>query len=94
MKKSNPKRMKEGIVSALELPRDLAYKESILTLYGRTDLTIENYRSLILYQPDRILVLTQNGPLEILGKSMEISYYTSDEMKITGRICNLQWKNV
>lgn len=94
MKKTNPKKMKAGIVNALELPRDLAYQESILTLYGRTDLTIENYRSLILYQPERILVLTQNGPFEILGKELEIIYYTADEMKITGRICNLQWKNV
>lgn len=94
MKKSKQHKVKSGLVNALELPRDLAYQESILTLYGQTDLTIENYRSLILYQPERILILTQNGLLEILGKSMEIVYYTSDEMKITGRICNLQWKNL
>ena len=93
MKKPRQNKVKNGLVNALELPRDLAYQESILTLLGRTDLTIENYRSLLLYRPERIIVLTQNGPLEIQGRSMEIVYYTADEMKITGCICNFQWKN-
>lgn len=93
MKKPRQPKVKPGLVNALELPRDLAYQEPIFTLSGRAELIIENYRSLILYQPECIIVLTKNGPLEIRGKSMEIIYYTSDEMKITGRICTLQWKN-
>lgn len=93
MKKHRQHKVKNGLVNALELPRDLAYRESILTLFGRTDITVENYRSLLLYHPERIVILTQNGPLEILGRSMEIVYYTSDEMKITGCICNFHWKN-
>lgn len=94
MKKTESSKIKKGLVNALELPRDLAYRESVVTLCGRQNVTIENYRSLILYCPERILVLTENGTLEIQGKSMEIIYYTSDEMKITGCICNLQYKNL
>ncbi len=93
MKKERTRRLKSGFVNVLEIPRDLAYKEALVTLTGKKELVIENYKSILLYRPERVLMLTKNGRLEILGKSMEIVYYTSDEMKITGYILNLRWIN-
>lgn len=94
MRKQKEHRFKSGLARALELPRDLAYRESVLTLSGQTEITVENYRSLLRYCSDQIVVLTRNGPLEIRGKSMEIVYYTEEEMKITGCICQVYWKNL
>ena len=74
MKKNRP--WKEQMVSALELPADLAYSEPIVTLTGTTEALIENYKC----------ILTLRGKVSICGKNLEILWYTPQEMKITGTI--------
>ncbi|MDO5798085.1 MAG: YabP/YqfC family sporulation protein [Eubacteriales bacterium] len=82
MKKQN--KWKENLAEALEIPRDLALKESIFTVTGKSQLQIENYRSILCYEPQEIIVLTFNGKLVIHGKSLKILYYTPEEMQIRG----------
>lgn len=38
---------KNRMVLALELPPDLAYNETIVTLTGQTEAVIENYKSVL-----------------------------------------------
>ena len=40
-------RWKEQMVSALEIPPDLAYSETIITMTGSMEILIENYKSII-----------------------------------------------
>ena len=42
---------KNRMVLALELPPDLAYNETIVTLTGQTEAVIENYKSVFKYTP-------------------------------------------
>lgn len=41
---------KNQMVLALELPPDLAYNETIVTLTGQTEAVIENYKSVFKYK--------------------------------------------
>ncbi len=84
MKKS--RQWKEQMVSALELPADLAYSEPIVTLTGSTEVLIENYKCILAYTDSEIIVLTIRGRVNICGKNLEILWYTPHEMKITGII--------
>ena len=84
MKKTG--RWKEQVVSALEVPPDLAYRETIITLTGSMELLIENYKSISRYTPSEIVVLSLRGKVTICGESLEILWYTSMAMKIKGKI--------
>lgn len=84
MKKNRP--WKEQMVSALELPADLAYSEPIVTLTGTTEALIENYKCILVYTESEIVILTLRGKVSICGKNLEILWYTPQEMKITGTI--------
>lgn len=44
------------MVLALELPPDLAYNETIVTLTGQTEAVIENYKSVFKYTPSEIVI--------------------------------------
>ena len=46
---------KENVVNALEIPKDLAWQDSILTLTGQ-QLCVENYRSILCYQPEYLCI--------------------------------------
>ena len=59
------KNWKENLVTALEVPRDLGLKEAVITVSGRNQARIENYRSILRYREEEIVILTFHGPLVI-----------------------------
>ena len=81
--------LKEQLVTALEVPRDLACKETIVTFTGKNRAVIENYRSILRYTGEEIVVLTYHGRITVFGKRLEIPWYTADEMMPTGVICGM-----
>ena len=82
-------RLKAQLVTALEIPRALACRETIVTFTGRNQAVIENYRSILRYTREEIVVLTFRGRITISGKRLEIPWYTSDEMMLTGVISGM-----
>lgn len=83
------RRWKEQIVTALEIPSDLAYQDSMVTLTGRMEAVVENYRSICRYTSSEIVILTLRGKVTICGKDLEILSYDSCEMKIKGEITGI-----
>lgn len=77
-------RFREELMGSLEVPRDLAMQESILTVTGSSSLCIENYKSIQFYSQENIRILTRAGRIRICGKALKIQYYTCDEMGISG----------
>jgi sporulation protein YqfC len=77
------------MVHAMEIPEDLAYQEPVITMTGRRSVQIENYRSLVRYARDEVLVHTVHGSVKICGTDLEILDYTADEMHITGKISSI-----
>ena len=72
------------MVLALELPPDLAYNETIVTLTGQTEDVIENYK------PSEIVIQSFCGKVTISGKNLEIRWYNSSAMKVTGSIYDIK----
>ncbi|MCD8045838.1 MAG: YabP/YqfC family sporulation protein [Clostridiales bacterium] len=93
---SSKNRMKTGKIAGrmadqFHLPRDLILGEPIVTVTGRGDLTVENYRGILVYETSRIRLSLKHGQLEILGNALNIDYYTNDDMKISGRIDKIEY---
>lgn len=91
MKKQKSKKLVSQVTSRLELPKDLMLGEAIVTITGRSDLIIENYKGILEYLPDRIRLSLKNGQIEICGKALKIEYYTNDDMRIVGRIDRVEY---
>ncbi|MFR0072845.1 MAG: YabP/YqfC family sporulation protein [Blautia caecimuris] len=62
------KQLREGCLTALEVPRDLACRETVVTLTGCSQAVIENYRSILKLTEEEIIVSTFSGKLTIMGK--------------------------
>ena len=82
-------RWKEQMVSALEIPPDLAYSETIITMTGSMEILIENYKSISRYTPTEIVIRSLRGKVSICGKNLEILWYTSSAMKVTVNISGI-----
>ena len=75
------------------LPKEIVSGCCNITAVGQNELIIENYKSILEYQPEKLVVLTKQCRVEIFGKHLEIVYYAKEEMKITGRIECINYKN-
>lgn len=84
---------KEELVENLELPKDLMYGAVLVSITGRQEMLVENYRGILEYNQTNISLQTKNCRVIIHGKNLNISYYTNEEMKITGIIDSVSYEN-
>ncbi|HIW81546.1 MAG TPA: YabP/YqfC family sporulation protein [Candidatus Acetatifactor stercoripullorum] len=87
MKKSknkNPK--KELLVESLQLPKDVCMGALRVTLTGNSEAWIENYRGILEYTEQMILLQAKTCQVCFEGNRLSIDYYTNEDMKISGCI--------
>lgn len=72
-------------------PKDVIQNLPVITILGRNELCIENYRGIIEYTDTLIRVQTRAGQIRIQGKRLRIQYYTNDEMKVSGTLSSLEF---
>ena len=87
----NREQIKEKMVSAMDLPKDVIQNASVITILGRNELCIENYQGIIEYTDALIRVQTRAVQIRIKGTRLRIQYYTNDEMKVTGALSSLEF---
>lgn len=82
---------RELVVESLKLPKDSLLGASILTVTGNSDIFVENYKGIIEYSGEIILLQGKTCKIEILGKRLNIVYYTNEDMKISGCIESIRY---
>ena len=76
---------------AANLPKDVVLGVAIMTLTGHYEVNIENYRGILEYTEQLIRINVRSGQIRITGKSLEINYYTTTDMKITGKVEKIEY---
>ena len=84
--------LKNKVVNASELPKDVVLGMPVVTVTGQMEAVIENYRGIIEYTDSLIRIQTKTGQIRITGKGLQVDYYTNDDMKITGRISAIEYQ--
>lgn len=82
---------KELVVESLKLPKDSLLGASIVTVTGTGEAFVENYKGILEYSSERILLQGKNCKIEVTGKRLNIAYYTNEDMKINGKIEMLRY---
>lgn len=77
----------------LELPKDVMLGAVLLHLTGQSEVEIENFKGIVAFNENQIIITVKNGKLEINGQRLDIKYFTNDELKITGKIHNINYIN-
>ena len=65
------------MADAANLPKDVVLGVPILTLTGHYEVNIR--------------INVRSGQIRITGKSLEINYYTTTDMKITGKVEKIEY---
>ncbi|MCI6553422.1 MAG: YabP/YqfC family sporulation protein [Lachnospiraceae bacterium] len=81
------------MVESLKLPKDSVLGASIVTVTGNTDAFVENYRGILEYSQESVILQGKTCQISILGKRLSIDYYTNEDMKISGCIESIRYHN-
>lgn len=81
-----------GLAEGLELPRDVSCGVVIVTVTGRRTLVLENYKGIVSYDDDCIVVQTKDCRVRVGGCRLKVDYYTNEEMKIVGLIRQISYE--
>ncbi len=92
MSKQKSFKIREQVIEQLELPRDLMLGDALVTITGRRELLIENYKGILIYEDSFIKIQAKNCQIMITGKQLAIDYYTNEEMKISGYFEQIQYE--
>ena len=87
MKKNNERcKRKEMLVESLKLPKDICMGALKVTMTGNREAWIENYRGILEYTENQILLQGKTCQVSFEGNGLSIDYYTTEDMKISGCI--------
>lgn len=99
MQKDNRKDLKdrgknlrgEWISDTLRIPMDVCTGETRVTITGVGRIWVENYKGILEYSDNHVLLQSKSFRIRIEGSRLYIRYYTCSDMLICGRIKNIQY---
>ena len=86
------KNLKARITDAAGMPKDVLLGVPILSIAGQSEACIENYRGILDYTDKLIRIQTKLGKIHVIGRNLQIEFYTNDEMKISGYITGVSYQ--
>lgn len=84
-------RGKEIIVEKLDLPKDVLLDVPKIIVVGRSEITIENHKGIVLFERDKIKINTNMSPVEIRGSQFEILYIAASTITIKGYFDSIEY---
>lgn len=90
-KDKKKKNKKINFSEIFEVPKDVVLGEAIITLTGKREAIIENYKGIVEYTNEYIRIMTKNGVIEFKGSNFNITYLTNEEIKVTGAIVEINY---
>ena len=78
--------VKSKIAEKLNIPEDISEGLPIVTVTGKCEIYVENYKGIIEYEKKCIKIQTKSCRICFEGENLEIVYYTSVDMKIKGEV--------
>lgn len=93
MRNLNRKKRKERILDRLlEVPEEVANRETKLTLLGFKKMLIENYKAILEYQDFFIRISIDIGIININGFNLKLNEMTSDDIMVIGDIDSVDFE--
>ena len=81
----------ESLVESLKLPKDILMGALKVTMTGSREAWIENYRGILEYTENQILLQGKTCQVCFEGTQLSIDYYTNEDMKISGCIACVRY---
>ena len=81
---------KRRLDKILEMPEEVYSNVPKLTITGFNEIVLENYKGIVEYEESFASISTYIGIVNINGYNINLEKMTNDDIKITGKIENIE----
>ncbi len=75
----------------MNVPEDIVFGALVLLVTGNKEAEIQNYRGILEYTDEIIIVQGKKQVLIIRGRNLLIEYFTNESMKVMGEIDTIEY---
>ena len=83
------KQRAEHVVDCPHLPKDVVMGAELTQLSGNSEMQVRNFKKLISCQENEICIQTGRHRIRITGRCLAMTYFASEEVKVTGCITSI-----
>ncbi len=83
--------IKRNFTETLKLPREVILDLPLISVTGREELIIENFKGILEYSDKKIRINTKSGIIKITGKNLLLGQITSECLSIKGTLCSIEF---
>ena len=83
--------LRKNMTEALELPKEIMLNLPLVSLIGREEVTIENYKGILEYGEETVRIGTAVGVLRLTGRDLCLKQLSAECMVVTGKIMSLEF---
>ncbi len=83
--------LRKNMAEALELPKEIMLNLPLISLVGREEVTVENYKGILEYGEEAVRLGTAVGVLQLRGKSLCLKQLSAECMVVSGQIEELRF---
>lgn len=84
--------IREKVANSLDVSKEVILDFARLEFLGNREVTVENYKSIVEYTQNLIIVETNPHRLKIQGTGLEIKSIAREMLYITGRISSVEFR--
>lgn len=92
--KSEKISLRERLCKSLDIQPDISERDNLIEIRGQHKITVRGTCRIISYSPDEVRLRTQRGELDIRGKRLFCSAYSTGSIEIEGLINDLSFKEI
>ena len=91
MKKPSLTAVRKRLTGMFALPPEVTLNLPLVSLVGSGELSVENYKGIIEYTPERLRVRTAAGILRLSGKRLTLKRLTAESLLVRGVIETVEY---
>lgn len=84
-------KIKTKLTNMFDLPKEIVLNLPLISIIGKEEISIENYKGLVEYSEGHIRLNTSCGILKIEGRDLFIRKITTEYILVTGSITSLEY---
>ena len=93
-KKKSQHGLLENIVKKMDIPEDIVFNIPRITMMANKEIRIENCKSVLEYETDKVTVSATDMLVELLGEALYINIITDDEITVSGNILSVNFSKI
>ncbi len=78
--------LRRNMTEALELPKEIMLDLPLVSLVGREEVTIENYKGILEYGEEQMRLSTGAGILRLTGKGLCLKQLSAEAVVVAGKL--------